>query len=91
MRNGPSFDSESYVERLLHGRPRQTAITAPPGVTIAGEHPLDPTYLRIVFDDGLEAALPKTATHLLPRMVEIHDDVRRQCAEQGVPLTTAVQ
>lgn len=86
MRSAPD-KNDSYVDRLLWGKPRPAPIVAPPGVTIAGEVDADPSYLRIVFADGLGATIPKTAVDLLPRLVEIHDDVRRQAESLDIHLT----
>src|SRR5262245_7812453 len=79
---GRMTDRETPVwERLL-----RRDMEPPRSYSIVGDHPNDPNFFDIAFDDGMHVAVPKDHVWMLPKLAEIHRDVRRQAAELGVEL-----
>lgn len=76
----------SVYERLLRRdmQPRRP-------YEIRGDHPDDPLYLDVAFDDGAHVAVPKDHVWMLPRLAEIHADTRRQMREHGIELSDLIQ
>lgn len=58
---------------------------------IRGDHPHDPLFLEIAFDDGMTVACPKDQVWMLPRLAEIHADTRRQMREHGITASDLLQ
>ena len=74
----PDVPSESYIERLLYDAPRQPALRI---------HPDDPEFVQFAYDDGTIGNVPRLALDLIPRLQEIHRDLREQAERLGIPLT----
>lgn len=53
---------------------------------ILGDHHDDHQFLVVAYDDGLQESVRKDMIYMLPKMAQVHQDLRRQAQELGIDL-----